>query len=78
MTKLIIFCARPGMHRGGQSHPTIKTHALNAFTSKQLAELEADPNIFLAIGEPADAEDIEVAAAAAEEAAYKAAAGKKA
>ena len=49
--QLHIVCHRPGLRRGGVTHPAHRAHAADAFTAEQLAELLAEPELTLILGE---------------------------
>lgn len=49
--QLHIVCHRPGLRRGGVTHPAHQAHAADAFTAEQLAELLAEPELTLILGE---------------------------
>lgn len=48
--KLIIVSRRPGMFRGGRSHPPVAEHALDAFTHEQLTDIVGEPEMSVVEG----------------------------
>jgi hypothetical protein len=51
--QLHIVCHRPGLRRGGVTHPAHQVHAPDAFSAEQLAEMLAEPELTLIFGERA-------------------------
>jgi hypothetical protein len=47
---LHVLCARPGLIRGGVSHPSVQAHRMGAFTRAQLDEMLAEPAIAIVVG----------------------------
>jgi len=48
---IVIFCAIPGRHRGGLTHPAAAQYPLGALSRKALEEIAADPVLHIARGE---------------------------
>ena len=46
-----VFCARPGMFRGGRENPVHAAYPVGDHTPEQLREMLADPQITMVTGE---------------------------
>ena len=65
MPALIVVCHRPGLIRGGRSHPPVASYAPEDFTPEQFGELVAEPEIILVMGELVTEENISAVLASA-------------
>jgi hypothetical protein len=62
MTHLIIVSRRPGMIRGGRQHPPVAVYSAEQaldFTPHQLADIAAEPEMTMVVGEVVAPDGIE-------------------
>ena len=51
LMRIVVSCRRPGLIRAGRPNPGVAVYAPGDFTEEQLAELVAEPEITVVVGE---------------------------